>query len=210
MARILTIRLNLDHTRVEVRDTSTNLLVASGEAPHAMHVNGASVESDPNDWWTSYEAALAAAGSPSFDSFVVDAQPQALVMLDARGEVIRPAKLSTDTESAPDAKWCISKLGVEKWIELVGFVPTAANTVTKMSLIHRSEPENWAKMAHALLPHDWMVWKLNGCPAGKFVTTPSVASETGYWSAKTGAYCDEILSLVDKDRDWSGVLPSLR
>jgi xylulokinase len=72
-----------------------------------------------------------------------------------------------------------------------------------LSWLHRSEPEAWARLAHVLLPHDWLTYRLTGA----FVTDRGDASGTGYWSPITGEYRWDLLAVVDKDRDWSTVVP---
>ena len=62
-------------------------------------------------------------------------------------------------------------------------MPVAAFTVTKLSWLHRSEPEHWARLARVLLPHDWLTWRLTG----RFTTDRGDASGTGYWSPDEGA-----------------------
>jgi len=127
------------------------------------------------------------------------------VVLDADRNVIRPAKLWNDTESAPDAGWLIKQLegGAAQWADAVGTVPVAALTVSKLSWLHRSEPDNWARVAFVMLPHDWMTMRLTG----QLVTDRGDASGTGYWSPFSGDYRFDLLSIVDKDRDWSAALP---
>ena len=87
-----------------------------------------------------------------------------MVVLDGDREVIRPAKLWNDTETAPDGGWLLKQLpgGASDWANAVGSVPVAAFTVTKLSWLHRTEPEHWARLAHLLLPHDWMTMRLTG------------------------------------------------
>lgn len=128
-----------------------------------------------------------------------------MVVLDEAGEVVRPAKLWNDTETAPDAGWLMKQLpgGAAEWAGTVGSVPVAAFTITKLSWLHRSEPEHWARLAHVVLPHDWMTLRMTG----ELVTDRGDASGTGYWSASLGEYRWDVLSIVDKDRDWSTVVP---
>jgi xylulokinase len=132
-----------------------------------------------------------------------------MVVLDADDEVIRPAKLWNDTESAPDAQWLISRLadgqgggGEEAWAAGCGSVPVAALTITKLSWLHRKEPDAWARLARVCLPHDWLTWKL----AGAFVTDRGDASGTGYFSAARDEYALDLLTIVD-DVDWAPRLP---
>jgi xylulokinase len=130
-----------------------------------------------------------------------------MVALDADQAVIRPAKLWNDTESAPDAAWLIDQLpdGREGWAAACGLVPVASFTITKLSWLHRSEPEAWARLAHVVLPHDWLTFRLTG----RLVTDRGDASGTGYWSAATGAYRYDLLGIVDGERDWSVAVPTV-
>ena len=64
----------------------------------------------------------------------------------------------------------------------------------------RNEPEAFARLAHVVLPHDWLTFRLTG----SLTTDRGDASGTGYWSAASGSYRADLLALVDADRDWSG------
>ncbi len=190
-------------TKVEVRDLDTGAVVARGSAPHAATTPPRS-EQDPQGWWAAFETAWATVGSPHVEALSVAGQQHGMVVLDEARTVIRPAKLWNDTESAPDAGWLLKQLaGPAAWAAAVGSVPVAAFTVTKLSWLHRSEPENWARLAHVLLPHDWMTFALTG----EFVTDRGDASGTGYWSPSSGVYHWDILSVIDNELDWSAVVP---
>lgn len=193
-------------TKVEVRDADTGALVAHGSAPHPPTTPPRS-EQDPAAWWSAFEAAWAAAGSPAVAAVSVAGQQHGMVALDAAGEVIRPAKLWNDTESAPDAGWLLKQLpdGAAGWAAACGSVPVAAFTVTKLSWLHRSEPEAWTRLAHVVLPHDWLTYRLTG----RLVTDRGDASGTGYWSAADSGYRWDLLGIVDRDRDWSTVVPEV-
>ncbi len=191
-------------TKVEVRDLDTGEVVARGSAPHPGTTPPRS-EQDPQAWWAAFEIAWAAAGSPQVEAISVAGQQHGMVVLDADGQVVRPAKLWNDTETAPDAGWLIKQLpgGAADWAAAVGSVPVAAFTATKLSWLHRSEPDNWAKLAHVVLPHDWMTFRL----CGQLVTDRGDASGTGYWSPSTGEYRWDLLSIIDNDLDWTTVVP---
>jgi xylulokinase len=202
--RVAGVDSSTQSTKVEVRNLDTGEVVARGSAPHPATTPPRS-EQDPDSWWSAFEAAWAAAGSPVVEAISVAGQQHGMVVLDSDRTVIRPAKLWNDTETAPDAGWLIKQLpgGAEDWAAAVGSVPVAAFTVTKLSWLHRSEPENWARLAHVVLPHDWITSRLTG----ELVTDRGDASGTGYWSPSTGEYRWDILSIVDKDLDWSTVVP---
>jgi xylulokinase len=191
-------------TKLQVRDLDTGAVVATGSAPHPPTTPPCS-EQVPQAWWDAFEAAFASVGGPAVDAISVTAQQHGMVALDAEGEVIRPAKLWNDTESAPDAEWLVRQLdgGAPAWAAAVGSVPVAAFTITKLSWLHRSEPDHWARLAHVLLPHDWLTFRLSGA----MVTDRGDASGTGYWSPATGEYRWDLLGIVDRERDWTGAVP---
>ena len=66
-------------------------------------------------------------------------------------------------------------------------------TISKLSWLHRSEPENFARIARVLLPHDWLTFRLTG----GFTTDRGDASGTGYWSAAEGQWRTDLLAIVD-------------
>ena len=89
-------------TKVEVRDLDSGDVVGRGSAPHPPTQPPRS-EQDPQAWWAAFESAWQQAGSPAVAAISVGGQQHGMVALDEQREVIRPAKLWNDTESAPDA-----------------------------------------------------------------------------------------------------------
>ncbi len=193
-------------TKVEVRDADSGAVVSSGRAEHPPTTPPRS-EQDPAAWWDAFEASWAQARAPAVEAVAVAGQQHGMVVLDAAGEVVRPAKLWNDTESAPDAGWLLGQVpgGGAAWAAACGSVPVAAFTVTKLSWLHRCEPDHWRRLARVLLPHDWLTWRL----CGRFVTDRGDASGTGYWSPAEGAYRWDLLAVVDRERDWTSVVPDV-
>jgi xylulokinase len=197
---VLGVDSSTQSTKVEIRDAESGALVAHGRAPHPSTTPPRS-EQHPDTWWEALE--IARAGLPAVDAISVAGQQHGLVALDAHDEVIRPAKLWNDTESAPDAQWLRGNLDDEGWARACGSVPLAAFTITKLSWLHRVEPDAWARLARVCLPHDWLTWKLGG----EFVTDRGDASGTGYFSAAENAYRTDLLGLVERDTNWVSRLP---
>ena len=193
-------------TKVEIRDVDDGRVVARGSRPHVPTQPPRS-EQDPAGWWEAFEGAWSDAGVPDVAAIAVAGQQHGMVALDADRQVIRPAKLWNDTESAADAAWLLEQLdgGAAAWAEACGSVPVAAFTVTKLSWLHRKEPESWDRLAHVVLPHDWLTSRLTD----RLVTDRGDASGTGYWSPHTGTYRWDLLGIVDAERDWSTVVPDV-
>jgi xylulokinase len=191
-------------TKVEVRDLDTGRVVVGGSSPHPPTQPPRS-EQQPEAWWAAFEAAWGQAGDPDVAAISVAGQQHGMVALDHDRCVIRPAKLWNDTESAPEAAWLIGRLpgGRRAWADACGLVPVASFTITKLAWLHRHEPRAWERLAHVVLPHDWLTLELTG----RLVTDRGDASGTGYWSAAAGTYRQDLLALVDPERDWSGVVP---
>ncbi|HEY6427190.1 MAG TPA: FGGY family carbohydrate kinase, partial [Acidimicrobiales bacterium] len=195
--------------KVEVRDAETGVVLASGRAPHPATTPPRS-EQHPRDWEAAFDAACAEAGvlgahRPA--ALSVSAQQHGMVVLNAADEVLRPAKLWNDTESAPDAADLVAALpgGATAWAEACGSVPTAAFTVTKLRWLRRCEPDVWRRTAAVLLPHDWLTFRLTG----RHTTDRGDASGTGYWSPREGGYRDDLLALVGDGVDWTTALPEV-
>ena len=83
--------------------------------------------------------------------------------------------------------------------------PVAAFTVTKLSWLHRSEPEHWARVAKVLLPHDWLTYRLTGGspPTGATPRAPATGRPP------TGVYRWDLLRIVDAERDWYPAVPEV-
>lgn len=193
-------------TKVEIRELASGRVVGVGTSPHPP-THPPRSEQDPTAWWSAFESALATAlpNGAELAAISVAGQQHGMVALDEAGTVIRDAKLWNDTETAADAGWLLEQLpgGAADWAAACGSVPVAAFTIAKLSWLHRREPENWARLATVLLPHDWMTYRLTG----NLVTDRGDASGTGYWSAATGEYCWDLLAIVDRDRDWTTAVP---
>jgi xylulokinase len=176
--------------KVVVRDGETGALVREGRATHP---DGTEVH--PDHWWTAFREAVAAAGGlADVEAIAVGAQQHGMVVLDAAGDVVRPALLWNDTRSAPQAERLTKDFGAQAWADAVGLVPVASFTVTKLAWLAEHEPDAAARVAAVGLPHDWLTWRLLGAPGIEALTTDrGDASGTGYYSAATGEYRHDLL-----------------
>ncbi|MFE0463882.1 FGGY family carbohydrate kinase, partial [Kitasatospora sp. NPDC058965] len=80
-------------TKALAVDLDTGEVLGSGRAAHTVSA-GAGRESDPEQWWQAFTAAVAATGHAGTAAAVsVAAQQHGLVTLDAAGRPVRPALL---------------------------------------------------------------------------------------------------------------------
>jgi xylulokinase len=142
-------------TKVVLCDAADGTVVGAGSAPHP-----AGTEVDPRAWWD----ALQKAGDGLLSraaAVAVAGQQHGSVLLDSDGSVIRPALLWNDMRSAAAAEELVAEFGGPRWwADTTGSVPTASFTVTKLRWLAQHEPDNAARVARVLLPHDWLTMQL--------------------------------------------------
>jgi xylulokinase len=188
--------------KVVVRDLLTGAIVRTGRASHP-----AGTEVDPEAWWEALNSAIVAAGGfGNVAAVSIAGQQHGMVILNAAGEVIRPALLWNDTRSAQAASDLVAEVGAAALAERTGSVPVASFTITKLRWVRDHEPTNAAQIAAVALPHDWLTWRLRGFgPAEtsehgpqlhELTTDRSDASGTGYWNPATEEYDRALLALA--------------
>jgi xylulokinase len=93
----------------------------------------------------------------------VSGQQHGFVPLDRERKVIRPAKLWCDTSTAKECDLIRQHFGGSKAvIEKVGMDMLPGFTAPKILWLKRHEPENFARLATVLLPHDYFNHYLTG------------------------------------------------
>ncbi len=136
----------------------------------------------------------------------VSGQQHGMVPLDARGEVIRPAKLWCDTETAPQCDQITDHIGSpQKVIELIGNSIAAGFTASKILWLKQHEPQNYERLATVLLPHDYINFWLTGERKTEF----GDASGTAYFDVKTRTWSGVLLSAIDDSGRLQDCLPDL-
>lgn len=188
--------------KVVVLDADTGALVREGRAGHPE-----GTEIHPDHWWRALSAAFDDAGGLAGVSAVsVGGQQHGMVLLDADGNVLRPALLWNDTRSAQAAAALTEEVGASDYAKRTGLVPVASFTVTKIRWVRDQEPDIAGRVAAVVLPHDWLTWRLRGfgpvdaSPFGpdltQLTTDRSDVSGTGYWNPVTGEYDLELFRLA--------------
>jgi xylulokinase len=211
MAIVIGADSSTQSVKVEVRDAISGEVLATAKAAHPPTTPPCS-EQHPDAWWSALVSAMKEALDTLSDeqrsdvvALSIGGQQHGMVTLDSDGTPIRPAKLWNDTESSAEADLLVAAQSPEWWANACGSVPVAAFTVTKLAWLKANEPQNYARLATVLLPHDEMTRRCVGRP----VTDRGDASGTAYWSPKTGTWALELLAQVDSDRDWTSFLPEV-
>ncbi len=89
-------------------------------------------------------------------------QMHGCVMLDADGEVLRPALIWCDQRTQPECDWLEAKIGRERLIELTCNPALPNFTLTKLLWVRTHQPEIFGRIAHVLCPKDYVRFRLTG------------------------------------------------
>ncbi len=125
-------------------------------------------EQDPLDWWagavSSIRQALAQGGASGEDVRAVGltGQMHGLVLLDAQDRVLRPAILWNDQRTGAECEEIIRRLGFERLLLITGNKPVTGFTAPKILWVRKHEPRIYARVAHILLPKDYVRFRLSG------------------------------------------------
>lgn len=177
--------------KIVVCEAATGQIVRTARAAHPP---GSEVSAEA--WLRAFQEASAEGDVlAGVQALAVGGQQHGMVTLDESGNLVRDALLWNDNRSAPDASDLIGELGgPAAWADAVGSVPVASMTVAKIRWLARCEPENAARTAAVVLPHDWLTWQLGGRSFDP-VTDRGDASGTCYFDATTGEYRRDLIEL---------------
>ncbi|MBL8258628.1 MAG: xylulokinase [Candidatus Competibacteraceae bacterium] len=122
-------------------------------------------EQDPESWWESCRsatAALKAAGAPlnAIKAVGLSGQMHGATLLDAHNRVLRPCILWNDGRSHAE---CLElEAGLPDFRDRCGNMAMPGFTAPKLLWVRKHEPELFARIAKALLPKDYLQWRLTG------------------------------------------------
>ena len=161
-------------------------------------------EQAPAVWWDAARAAirevLAATGTSGADVEAVGltGQMHGAVLLDDSGAVLRPAILWNDQRTGAECDEIRASLGLERLISITGNDAIAGFTAPKLLWVRRHEPATWARLAHVLLPKDY----LRLCLTGDYAMDKADGAGTLLFDLAARSWSPEVLSALGLDSAW--------
>jgi xylulokinase len=149
-----------DQGRVVASATEDHVPFASPEIGWA--------EQHPDDWWRACGIAIRAAlakAKLTGDAIACvgySGQMHGAVMLDERGEVVRPALIWCDVRTEAQCRELTEKIGADRLIQLTCNPALANFTLTKFLWVREREPENWQRVRSVMLPKDYVRFRMTG------------------------------------------------
>lgn len=161
-------------------------------------------EQNPEDWWQGVvrgvPEALASGGVPGADVAAVGltGQMHGLTLLDGEGAVLRPAILWNDQRTSAECEWITQTIGAKRILELTGNPVLTGFTAPKLVWVRANEPRVFDRIAHWLLPKDYIRYRLSGAFCGDV----SDASGTSLFDVGRRCWSDEMLTALHLPRAW--------
>jgi len=161
-------------------------------------------EQDPHEWWTGTAASIrkalaeAHAKGDEVGAVGLTGQMHGLVLLDAKGEVLRPAILWNDQRTAAECAEIEARVGRSQLIQEVGNVALTGFTAPKIIWVRKHEPQVYAKAKRILLPKDYVRLRLTGEAA----MDKADGSGTILFELKARAWSKRVLEALEIPAEW--------
>ena len=157
-------------------------------------------EQDPNAWWQATLQVMAQlkAQHPEalaqVKSIGLSGQMHGAVLLNAAGDVLRPAMLWNDGRSHAQCAQLTQSL--PDVANITGNLAMPGFTAPKLSWVAQHEPDIFAQCTTVLLPKDWLRYKLTGL----FVSDMSDAAGTLWLDVGKRDWSDQVLAICHLSR----------
>jgi len=210
MKTIVGIDNGTQSTKVLFYDYENRHIAAIGKAPHQLISMKNGRREQKTEWWIEALRKAFSQVDPEIrrtaEAIGVSGQQHGLVPLDGTGKAVYNVKLWNDTETASE---CLDIMktygGKDKLIRETGNPVLPGFTAGKILWLKRNRPGDYRRLAHILLPHDYINYYLTG----NYFTEPGDASGTAYFNIQTRKWAPGVLEAIDPDTDLLSKLPGL-
>jgi xylulokinase len=206
---VLGIDVGTGGTRAVIVDEAGHILASATEEhePFASPKLGWA-EQHPEDWWRAAGVAVrrALSAGSRFGEHICcvgfSGQMHGAVMLDAAGDVVRPALIWCDVRTEKQCQELNQRIGSARLIQLTSNPALANFTLTKLLWVRENEPENWQRVRSVMLPKDYVRFRMTGERAIDMAD----ASGTLMLDVARRRWSSEVLQAVEMD---ACMLPAL-
>ncbi len=202
MAITLGIDCGTQSTKTIAFDSATRRVVAQASRSYEVlpGLPAGAMEQNPAIWVDALDVTVRevisqlGARAVEIRAMGVSGQQHGFVPLDAGGQVIRPAKLWCDTSTVEECDEITRHFGgVSGVINIVGNAMLPGYTAPKIFWLKRKEPENFKRLEHVLLPHDYLNFVLTGLMSMEY----GDASGTALLDIRTRRWSKPMTDFID-------------
>jgi xylulokinase len=161
-------------------------------------------EQNPADWWAGMAASIRrllaeqnVAGA-DIAAIGLTGQMHGLVLLDADGQVLRPAILWNDGRTQVQCDEMRARLGRERLIQITGNDALTGFTAPKILWVQQNEPQVYAQARHVLLPKDYIRFKLTG----DYAMDKADGAGTILFDLQSRNWSPEVLASLEIPSEW--------
>jgi xylulokinase len=155
-------------------------------------------EQDPEDWWRATSEVLDELQADVALGIGLSGQMHGLVALDAAEHPLRPAILWNDGRTQAQCEEIEARVGFDRLVALTGNRALAGFTAPKLLWLRQHERRIYDRIAHVLLPKDYVRLKLTG----EHATDVADASGTLLFDVARRVWSDEVVAALDVDPAW--------
>ena len=161
-------------------------------------------EQQPGLWWQATVASIrqvlvqAGIDASEVKGVGLTGQMHGLVLLDAAGEVLRPAILWNDQRTGAECDEIRALLGKERFIQITGNDALTGFTAPKVLWVKNNEPEIFARIRQMLLPKDYVRFKLTG----RYAADKAGGAGTALFDLQTRDWSPEVVAALGIDPAW--------
>ncbi|MGB3541738.1 FGGY family carbohydrate kinase, partial [Rubrivirga sp.] len=204
---LLGIDLGSSSVKAALADSETGRALGSAQSPassemtiDAPHPGWA--EQDPETWWTHTQRAVrlvledADLEAAAVGGIGISYQMHGLVLTGGDDAPLRPSIIWCDGRAARLGAEAFREMGERRCLR--DFLNSPGNfTASKLAWVRENEPEVYAAARHAMLPGDWLAYRMTGDAR----TTASGLSEAVLWHMREDRLATEVLDHYGLDAD---------
>ena len=209
---LLGIDIGTSSIKVSVVEASTSQCIASAQFPETesaiTSLEKGWAEQSPEMWWEHIQQAILKLNNTKkfapadISAIGISYQMHGLVLVDQNKQVLRDSIIWCDSRSVSIGDTAFNAIGPEKCLSHLLNSP-GNFTASKLAWVKQNEPHVYEKIAHVMLPGDFVSMKFTG----HITTSISSLSEGIFWDFKNNELSKDILNYYGFD---PSVLPNIQ
>jgi xylulokinase len=200
----LGIDVGTTNAKVVLIDSTAHVVASASREYPVDYPHPGWAEQHPETWWNAVGELIGEVVSPfehksAIRALGVSGQMHGLVALDHARAIIRPAILWNDQRAHSQCRAIIEQCGgLDGLLQYTNNGMLAGYTTPKILWLREHEPAAFARIAHVLLPKDYIRFRLTGGLA----TDVSDASGTGLFDVARRTWSTALLERLNLPRSW--------